>query len=360
MTSNSNPIQKRSVYYQDTPPSDPEDGDLWTDTSGNNVETNQRRSGSWELVVGEGPDTPEYPVKGGLWTDGQGDLRRYNGSAWVSVAADPITIMDSAEKFDGSGGESITGKNNIVVKGGSLQFKSRGATTTRTSDDSTSASTGNYGIVFNPNIDMDGIKVDISSNTGDIGSKTVYVERQSDNNTMGSTTASISSGTTVKISASLSSGKDYAVYVDGGADWGKYSSPSWTISGSGIDLIGMYEDGSYREGAGDAAIFNDFTPVVNPTSGSANVEWPHPDDIHEWDKATYLKSQDGETVDVYLATSTDGGATWSRINSGNPISRGYGLSSVSASSRVRFEVEFSRVDTSNNPTFDAAYRRGSV
>jgi hypothetical protein len=97
----------------------------------------------------------------------------------------------------------------------------------------------------------------------------------------------------------------------------------------------------------------------DPYNGSATLEWPYPTDIYEWDVATFTQSPDGETVDVYVAYSTDGGSTWTRTNNGNPISRDYSLagdSNISPSDEVRIEIEVSRADPANNPTIDSAYR----
>jgi hypothetical protein len=108
--------------------------------------------------------------------------------------------------------------------------------------------------------------------------------------------------------------------------------------------------------------FDDVEIDINPaTSGSAVIEWDRgiPTDIFEWDVATFTRTLDGETVDVYVAYSSDGGSTWTRTNSANPITRNYSLnedSNITPNLDVRIETELSRTDTANNPTLDSAYR----
>lgn len=92
-------------------------------------------------------------------------------------------------------------------------------------------------------------------------------------------------------------------------------------------------------------------------SGQATIEWTYPNDVIEWDVAAFQTSPDGETVEVYIQESTDGGSTWTEIQ--GPIIRGQKIQ-AGPESRVRYRVELSRSDLSNNPTFDAAYRRWIV
>lgn len=109
---------------------------------------------------------------------------------------------------------------------------------------------------------------------------------------------------------------------------------------------------------GDAEITQN---VVNSDSNSnAQIEWSSgPVSISSWAVINFGRTLDGETVDVFAAKSTDGGATWSRINSGNTIQSGFSLESanISASDDVRVEVELSAQDpANNNPSFDSAHR----
>ncbi|MFB6099951.1 MAG: hypothetical protein ABEK16_01640, partial [Candidatus Nanohalobium sp.] len=114
----------------------------------------------------------------------------------------------------------------------------------------------------------------------------------------------------------------------------------------------------YEIGDSSSKIY-EYDVGVQSTSGTVTLEWSYPTDLYEWDVATYTRTLDNETVDVFVAYSTDGGSTWTRTNGGSPISRNYSLakdSNISPSDNVRIEAELSRQNTSNNPTLDSAYR----
>jgi len=99
-------------------------------------------------------------------------------------------------------------------------------------------------------------------------------------------------------------------------------------------------------------------PQAPQSSGSATFNWDYPEDIFSYDVATFTRTLDNETVDVYIAYSTDGGSTYTRTNGGNPISRNYSLADdniIDASMQLRFEVEISRQTISNEPSLDSAY-----
>lgn len=90
---------------------------------------------------------------------------------------------------------------------------------------------------------------------------------------------------------------------------------------------------------------------------SAYVEWPQPTDIFRWDAATFNATTEGETVDVYIEESTDGGSTWTEIS--GPISRGQPIN-AEPDSEVRLRADFQRDDDSNNPRLNSVYRRWVV
>lgn len=90
------------------------------------------------------------------------------------------------------------------------------------------------------------------------------------------------------------------------------------------------------------------------TSGSVYVEWPTPTDIYAWDRASFTRTLDSESVDVYVEESSDGGSTWTEI--AGPIERGDKIP-ADPSNEARFRVDFSRASTANNPTLDSIARR---
>jgi hypothetical protein len=112
---------------------------------------------------------------------------------------------------------------------------------------------------------------------------------------------------------------------------------------------------------GTAYSFQFDSATISATAGNALIEWDRgvPTDIFEWDVATFTRTLDGETVDVFVAYSDDGGSTWTRSNSGNPITRNYSLrddANITPDVDVRIEAELSRTDTANNPTLNSVYR----
>jgi len=89
------------------------------------------------------------------------------------------------------------------------------------------------------------------------------------------------------------------------------------------------------------------------TSGTAYVEWPMPADVFGWDVATFTRTLDAETVDVYVEEA-QGSPGWTEI--AGPIARGDSLPADPANN-IRFRVELSRSTTSNHPTLDSLARR---
>ncbi|WP_058365230.1 hypothetical protein [Haloparvum sedimenti] len=87
-------------------------------------------------------------------------------------------------------------------------------------------------------------------------------------------------------------------------------------------------------------------------NGSVTIEWPAPPDVYRWDAASFQISEDGETVGVFIEEND--GTGWTEI--AGPISPGDQIA-AHPNSQVRFRVELSRTDRSNNPALDAIYRR---
>jgi hypothetical protein len=126
-----------------------------------------------------------------------------------------------------------------------------------------------------------------------------------------------------------------------------------------IKSAGIYQDDYDRMFYPDSDDNLVYFGFVAASSGTAILEWPNPSDIYEWDVVTFTRTLNNETVDVFVAYSSDDGSTWTRTNSGNPITRNYSLEAdakITADVDVRIEAELSRTDRSNNPTLDSAYR----
>jgi len=170
---------------------------------------------------------------------------------------------------------------------------------------------------------------------------------------------SISGSGTYSITADtpLEPGARYRVLVD--ADGGVYthaagSNNTASASSSDVDIVSGWLDYTVDS---RVICLNYVTALYESTSGTAYIERPYPPGVHSWDAATFQATPDGETVEVFVEESTDGGTTWDEIQ--GPISRGDQIDAP-PSAAVRFRVELSREDTSNNPTLDRIYLRYEV
>jgi len=198
------------------------------------------------------------------------------------------------------------------------------------------------GVVINPNQDLSGVRFDITV-SGESGARL----EDSDGNIL----SEVSGSPPYTLEADMLAGQSYRIFAfddvsrisfdyDNG---GTAQSSALDITGGWIDGSSLYAAANYVEALGDTK------------QGNATVEWPEPPDVYRWDAATFQTSSDGETVEVYV--EEDDGSGWTEI--AGPISRGDQIDADPAS-RVRFRVELSRTDTSNNPTLDAIYRRWVV
>jgi len=88
------------------------------------------------------------------------------------------------------------------------------------------------------------------------------------------------------------------------------------------------------------------------SSGNALIGWESgsPADINSWDLSTFQRTPDGETVTVDVLDD-NGNVLFSDIDPNADIS------TVDTSRNVKLRANFSRNDTSNNPTLDYAARR---
>lgn len=134
---------------------------------------------------------------------------------------------------------------NATVEGvgnsASVKAQIGGVETTRPADDNSGSSSGQFGLQIEPNTDLSGVKLTISSQTS--GATTAYLKDSS-----GTTldTASITNGAAT-LSASLTAGSKYNVTVDdSGSSYtvGFYGSPSYPYDGQSLDITAGYQDGN--------------------------------------------------------------------------------------------------------------------
>ena len=295
----------------------------------------------------------QNPLTGDLDADGNDITNIGHGSAdSFDIAGRPVTggipETDKATSFDGANGETVsttdaTVKNNAILLAGVEDSWQPGSfqSTFATPDFP-------YGYRINPNTDIATLEITTSTNcTAD----TVYLETE--DGTL--STSGVTAGDTVTFSdVNMLEGTTYRVYADSGAnqyDAAYDAGISFPISGEAFDVVAGDYNGSSSDYGGNIAEIHSVAKL----SGSATVEWSHPAENHAWTTATFQRTLDNETVEIYVEYGD--GSGWTTANGGSPISRGFDLSSIAASSEVRFRVELSRQDPNNNPTCDLLARQ---
>lgn len=333
-------------------------------------------------IIGKDPDTGQtVPIELGsdLKVDGALEAETLLGADVLNASENQILVTqgdgslaaetqaqgpnpyDQAQTFGES--DVVVTTTQTEVANGSVKLITNsfdGTTVSRPSDNDSFGRTERRGVGINPNANLGGVRVTISGNT----SGASLVELEEADGTQLDTASVSSAGDTAELIASLSSGTKYYIYVsDGGNSYtqGNYTEVDFPYTSADVDMP-VAVRGSGSEVLNNVYNISDVTALFRPAkSGNALIEWDRgiPTDIFEWDVATFTESPDGETVDVFVAYSSDGGSTWTRTNSGNPITRNYSLNedtNITPDVDVRIETELSRSDTTNNPTLDSVYR----
>jgi hypothetical protein len=334
----STPVQARTVLKQGTEPSNTDV--IWVDTTGTTNTVKFYDGGSWKKI--KPPSGPNPYDAAETWNE---------SNLTLTQISNPFRISDGSLKIGGSPGTQIS----------------------RTNDKSSRTTSVGVGHRVRPLVDLAGLKVTMSDKTGqsDPQPNEVFIADM-DENIVGQTFNSNGYGPndTVDVLASLAADTNYYVGVfNGGEDYtygASLNNTSYNNSGDLVHAQGTYgssvdsmhpDDSGSPDLAGQGLAVNEITAILPNTSATVGIEWPAPTDVYEWDTATYQRTLDGETVDVYVAYND--GTGWTRTNGGNPISRNYSLgddSNISASDEIRIEAELSRTDTANNPRLDSAYR----
>lgn len=267
-----------------------------------------------------------------------------------------IAKKDVAETF----GESDVSVTHTLtrVSGGSIELSEETGTTCDTAEGSSinyNASAGDtFGLKINPNNDLKAVEADVGSGTN---SATGDLElRDGNNNVLDSHTGvTVSGGEIYRFTASLVAGTTYKlVFVETTNESVDVENAggNFPISTTDLDVTGgIYGGGGNNNGE---FFWDDVTAIKKATSGEVAIEWPTPKDVFRWDAATFQQTPDGETVQVDIQESTDGGSTWTTI--ATDIDRGQEIT-ADPSSLVRLKVSVDRTNTANNPTLDAAARR---
>jgi len=279
------------------------------------------------------------------------------GGISYTGAINPINVTDETVTFNESevslsATTSSLDKDEVVLSNESLELGDAegedGSIVSRPANDS---SYGGYsdkmGVVVNPNTDLYGVHGLVVSGTSGITEAQLM---DSSNNVLDKTSAS--SGSTITLYADMSAGNDY--YVIAWAEGSNYTYERTTgdtsYSSTDVDIVDGYDGGTIRDD--QYRNVNDIQAILPApsTSGSAWVEWSKPSDIRSWDIATWQRSLKGETVTINVEDGS-GNVLFSDIG------QNFDISTVDTGKNVRFRVDLSRSDTSNNPTIDYLARR---
>ena len=211
------------------------------------------------------------------------------------------------------------------------------------------------GLLIEPNRTLSGVETQVHVNVS--GVTTLSLVSDSDESLIASKSISGSGTYSITADTPLEPGARYRVLVD--ADGATYTDArgaenTASASSSDVDIVSGWNDDNVSS---RVTCLNYVTALYEFTSGTAYIERPYPPGVHSWDAATFQATPDGETVEVFVEGSTDGGTTWDEIQ--GPISRGDQIDAP-PSAAVRFRVDLSREDTFNNPTLDRINLRYEV
>jgi len=282
--------------------------------------------------------------------------RRVTNQAAQSETSIPFTKTVRAETFEEpdltlTHTDSEVASESVQIKAGTVI----GSTADPEDPYATGSATSPSGLVINPNRTLSGVETQVDANVS--GVTTLRLVSDSDGSLIASKSISGSGTYSITADTPLEPGARYRVVVD--ADGATYTDAlgdtnTASASSSDVDIVSGYLSGSVTS---RTISLNYVTALYPSTSGTAYIERPYPPGVHSWDAATFQATPDGETVEVFVEESTDGGTTWDEIQ--GPISRGDQIDAP-PSAAVRFRVELSREDTSNNPTLDRIYLRYEV
>ena len=221
----------------------------------------------------------------------------------------------------------------------------------------TGSKTSPGGLVINPNRTLSGVETQVNADVS--GVTTLRLVSDSDGSLIASKSISGSGTYSITADTPLEPGARYRVVVD--ADGAIFTEARGGVntasaSSSDVDIVSGWADDTTISRTLNLNYVTALYDVYTDT-GTAYIERPYPPDVHSWDAATFQATPDGGTVEVFVEESTDGGTTWDEIQ--GPISRGDQIDAP-PSAAVRFRVELSREDLSNNPTLDRIYLRYEV
>ncbi len=353
------------TYVQDAAPAGAEEGETWYDLDGNAAYVYD--GANWiDLSVTDHGQLSGIGASDHHTRYGDDEARQaVDGSSLSSLDINGVPITgglkdyDAAKTFQESSVTVTT--TDAEVRSGSVALKNGFTSSQIGVGDSTGDYGGGveaeHGILFTAKKEIKTLDFDIID-TADTTVDTAYLRDHSDGSLLDSTSVSgAGDSATLTAPSALSVGSDYRLTADKSGN--TYTPPRDQSAGFPVenDAMSVYDGYDGNSGGNWYNVTEIVTSAPTTTSGTATIEWPHPSDVYEWDIATFTRSPDNETVDVYVAYND--GSGWSRSNGGNPISRDYTLaddSSISNSDEIRVEADLSRADTSNDPTLDSVAR----
>jgi len=259
-----------------------------------------------------------------------------------------VGLIDRAETFEESG-VTLTHAGTDKVPG-SVELTQATATTDPDSEGYTSSDPS--GVLINVKEDIGAVEARLGSDYSGEASDAMLKDH-SDGSTLDSTDiSSLGPGDTFQLSGEMESGEDYRVVIDDAGNnysMGRNPDPNWPYESDLLDITDGILGGTalnYRYA------IDQVTGYASP--GEVIIEYEQPEDIYRWDSVLFQATEDGEAVTVDVQESTDGGDSWTTI--ATDVSRGQEIT-ADPSSEVRFRVQLTRSNPSNNPTLDAAYRR---
>jgi len=277
-----------------------------------------------------------------------------------SIRADAIASKDTAQSFD---------EDDVTVDGGAAVAvgpANAGTTSDAGADDTTSARSGLRGATVTPNTTLTGVEITLFASTVNLSRARLV---RSDETVLDEKTGAFGGGSTITLRGVLVPDVEHYILLDNqgsGYTEAYNSTDSTPYTSTDVDLTG----GAYITGNGNYGniatprLVRQVTALAGPpghlelrdgeTSGKAYVEWSEPADVFAWDVLSFSRTLDGETADVYIESSSDGGATWSEV--AGPVGRNDSIP-VTDDKRMRFRVDFFRANMASNPTIDSLARR---
>lgn len=224
-----------------------------------------------------------------------------------ALALGPTSVQTDTASTFGEGDVSVT-HSKTTVTDNAIELGTYTDSVSRPLDTGSVEVYAKYGLEFVPQVDLSSITATISNTSGE---STVYI--YDENGTQLTSEPSPGAGNSVTLTTSLAAGTKYYVLVDsGGVSYmlGYYDNPSFPYTSAAVHITGGASDDSGSISSHPYANAILGLKVNEPEkSGSATVAFSRPSSVRRWETTLFDTDQDGETVDVYVERSSDGGST---------------------------------------------------